>query len=340
MQTRIDSLPPEILHRIFRLLLPETFYSLVPRLSKTLHDRSRGAIPGCPDHTISVDCDVRVEERNSRNFALPGVVRVLDDGFQLAYHPETGLPVWTSLSVTVTLSMKKMCKARDMSELFMKAVRDNFPTGRPKRTHNRQMNRVYRVNTPQDRLSNFLIARIQWGCWDSSGTWVPIWEWEYFHKSLRKLSHFVNTHRVEEVTLGSEFFESLDGLPSHASMDSVERLTVGNPAPWYLPEAISGMQPAPILSSALSRFPSAVHLKGDFAFFPVSHPGSPRIDDMRRLIPESLRNTVTSLIRYGGHWQTSTPSQYAFLSAPLVFPNLQELAFFNVLGSRSNTIIP
>ncbi|KXS12414.1 hypothetical protein M427DRAFT_72055 [Gonapodya prolifera JEL478] len=66
----MESLPLELLHRVFRLLPPATFYKVIPRLCHRFRFASRGAIPGCPGDTVGVCYEIEVRDDGAYNNAL------------------------------------------------------------------------------------------------------------------------------------------------------------------------------------------------------------------------------------------------------------------------------
>ncbi|KAJ3335993.1 hypothetical protein HDU93_003896 [Gonapodya sp. JEL0774] len=63
----IETLPTEILQRIFRFLPPRTFYEAIPSISRRFRDVSWDAIPGCSGRAIGVDLRIEVQLEESPN---------------------------------------------------------------------------------------------------------------------------------------------------------------------------------------------------------------------------------------------------------------------------------
>ncbi|KAJ3331162.1 hypothetical protein HDU93_009916 [Gonapodya sp. JEL0774] len=112
-------------------------------------------------------------------------------------------------------------------------------------------------------------------------------------------------------------------------MDSVVRLTV--PRPSHRASSVPKPEPVKVLEAALSKFPSVAHFEGLEIYFPQDGPKDPRINQMSVAIPETRRRTVTSLVCFSEFEVRDTPSLNALLCAPLFFPNLQELSFFDIM---------
>ncbi|KXS15857.1 hypothetical protein M427DRAFT_145353 [Gonapodya prolifera JEL478] len=296
-----SSLPPELLHRIFRFLSPSSLYATIPRVSRHFRVLALDAVPGCRGGLVGVDCEVAF----STEGATGGCVLAVEDRFRTTQAggwagTGTGLPLWAAASAYVPLRPETLllggCDALDTHVLQTLA----FECPSVFKLH-----RAGRLRLCVSKLGVSLSGRQ--------------------HRPedlavLRTLATYAHTHAVPDMHI-----ELLEGtlpltlLPPTISFSSVTRLEVDVLAP-ILDSAVE----AENLVVLLERFPSTASLSGSVFLDAWA------AEYIRARVPEKRRNGVTRFDIM--MLDADTPE---LLNAGALFPNVEVLGELDLGGASA-----
>ncbi|KAJ3329833.1 hypothetical protein HDU93_000758 [Gonapodya sp. JEL0774] len=321
----MDSLPTEIVQRVFHLLPPRDFYGTIPLVSQRFREDALGAIPGCPGNTIAIACEA----------LITGAGYGLEDDSSLSH--EESIPFTAEFLEAQSQSVAGGVAWTAM--LLLKVVRfwedQIVPTGNTTCdieaavmsdrlfAQERQFKSI-----PRERV-HVIVTKIVTNISDIGSN---------EGRMLSSVVDFVREQRVAKLRLvGQEAMLLLERLPGDVCLDSVTSLGYSGLTLLRNPESERQVK---LLESSLSRFPLVVSLTGE-SFYPVYSVGFSPADVMSKILPESLRRNVTSLVvpyPKFAHWtpDRGPTTRLQLLKAITVYPALQELGVLTLFSSRSS----
>ncbi|KAJ3335450.1 hypothetical protein HDU93_005474 [Gonapodya sp. JEL0774] len=307
----LELLPLEILHSIFRLVAPRTFYSVIPRLSRHLGAASLDAIPGCARDEIAVRLETNLESdpgqwNGPRSFIHNQFVDVVGP---------TGL-VWVAITSSWYCTPEE-CEERLGSGGNHDRVCEEVVTGL---VRNEDKTRHTRIN----QLSRGRVKIV-------AGTFFGEEMLPRLNELLPHIAHHARRYHIREVRIGwQEHENAFESLSQGYEMDSVTSLSTFLPAGMSAQSADDyGASAAAVhwIARLLKLFPSACKLSG--AMF--SPPWDSARDLVLSYVPQERRCGVKSLsIESRPTYYRQNP-RYSLLLAPSVYPNLQDLGTFMVV---------
>ncbi|KAJ3327403.1 hypothetical protein HDU93_002013 [Gonapodya sp. JEL0774] len=304
----LESLPVEILHSIFRLLPPSTFYASISRLSHRLRTSSRGAIPGCPGDEVAVALSTWLER-------APGYA----DDSPRSYVHNVFFQVGDTLGdlVWAAVSSELHCTPDDCEntlEWTEERIRHEVVHGLMRVNNDNRIGAQIRSVDP--RRVKVVVGSLHW----QNKLPTP-------NRLLLHVTNHVQRYRISEVHMGFQDGEDVFGDPAQVSvMDSVTHLFTSTVLYSDDDAGVTELVAASWIVRLLKLYPLARKLNG-VMFCP---PPGDAMAFVRRSVPLHRRNLVTCLYANRRHAYFSTPLQFDLLRTPILFPNLEELGTFPI----------
>ncbi|KXS10353.1 hypothetical protein M427DRAFT_62545 [Gonapodya prolifera JEL478] len=294
----MESLPVELLHKIFRLVPPATFYGVITRLSRRLRTASHDAIPGCPVDSLGVCYEVTVmgddtysEERASAPSGRIDVITLLGE-----YRAVKDGAFWATIVIEVSLPALAVTNDQILEEL----VELNVP-------------HLLERDFPN---TEGLIPRLG----PSAVTQVDSWglEDEDLDRGVfRHLIEFVNKYKVPSLHLNGDYRSLLVSLPPDLVCRSVTKLRADEPD-----DGVDIEDDQHFMEKLVHHFPSAASLQGSAMCIVVdfAEHGLP----YSLLLPERDGAHVRSLIFEDPEIEEDS-CRLLFFDTPRAFPSMTEI---------------
>ncbi|KAJ3334417.1 hypothetical protein HDU93_007980 [Gonapodya sp. JEL0774] len=316
----MDSLPPELLHRVFRLVPPRDFYGTIPLVSRRFRRDAVGALPGCPGNGIGIACEIEITDAGDdldadeypQHWLDPNPIRFCTE-FRRAQSPSaSGGVIWTSMAPVTVLRLSAKRIIPRGSTLDVQDVMDCLFT-QERRQKSIPRDQVHVAVSKMTICISYIVS----------------------DDSFSAVVDFIREQGVEDLDLATlHAMDLLKRLPDDIQLESITSLT----SPQIIEASSFGSERATIMSgTVLDRFPSVVSVMG-VAFYPVKGIRELTEDVVRRNLSETFRRRVTSLVvPHRPNWSLPPASgpfmRLRLLRAIVVYPSLQELGVLSLFDS-------
>ncbi|KAJ3325514.1 hypothetical protein HDU93_002629 [Gonapodya sp. JEL0774] len=294
----LDTLPTEILHRIFRLLPPQLFYFTIPRVCRRIHYASQGAIPGCSGLSVTIQINVLLAETSSKDGQRIRPLRRFTAVMFLG-----GETVWASFSTDMHVTIAEVEGSQYSLEQLALSRIANSPD---------------KIQERGKSLGRSLLPRV---VFSGAGCGMKLLcGYSIEHSWIAKLGGFVrdlsvpkftfgyrNSHSLSETPRNSELISALVSLEEMPSVTTLECLSTTD---W------DGLDTC--LALLLRLLPNTTNLTGDFIL--DSSDAQWVLDN----VSQDRRDRIVRLVTTGGDFLGGLrPSQLAELLN--LFPMVTEL---------------
>ncbi|KAJ3335994.1 hypothetical protein HDU93_003897 [Gonapodya sp. JEL0774] len=313
----IETLPPEILHRIFRLLSPRTFYVTLPSISRRFRDVSSSAIiPGCARRAIGVQWTIEIRRVEEPDGCL--WIKRWEDVSEFeaceGLGRDTGT-IWTCLSALIELSPAMFA---DIERAKMEVGESDGPA----LLESYWPAEEDESGLPPLKRVKFTVSNV---CWDIHYMSPDLSLVDDHMVIFEHVLEFVRNVGVRAIELGWQAMEYLDKFPAQfEGIDCVRKLMASAAAH---EDNASKLRRAATL---LRIFPMAHELLGP-AFCSVHFDATSAIE-FNSLVSKERRALVTKLY--------SPTASVSLLNSLGVFCNLNTLGVLNLSSGIKSVLYP